>query len=107
MSNSELKKDLEAIEKEVSDFERDLRTSFRKENPNNHIVIQRVNVACEQIKTKIKKLLETPTTRTSENFKISSVASRAIFYTSKFDQAKEKWILLDWDILYKVWARKP
>ena len=107
MWDSELLKHLETIEKEVWDFERDLRTSFRKDNPNNHVVIQRVNTACEQIKTKIKRLLETPTTRTNEKFKIMSVASRATFYTTKFDQAKEKWILLDGDILYKVWARKP
>jgi len=78
------------MEKEINNFERDLRTSFRKDNPNNHIVIQRVNQACEQIKLKIIKLLQNPTTRTKERFKIMSIVAKANFYTSKFDQAKEK-----------------
>lgn len=91
------------VEKEIHDFERSLRTSFNKNNPNNHQVIQRVHIQCQELKRKVDELLINANPQKKP--KASSLRETALFYTNKFEDAIRRSINLDWDILYKLWKQ--
>lgn len=91
------------LEKEIWDFERSLRTSFNKNNPNNHQVIQRVHIQCQELKKKVDELLISANPQKKP--KALSLRETALFYTNKFEDAIRKSINLDWDILYKLWKQ--
>lgn len=103
MNPNEIELSIYDLERETQQFERSLRTWFVKDSPQNHINIQRVNIECERIKTKIEVILKMSSSSIRHKVKIESVVASARFYIQKFEQAKEKWILLDGDILYKLW----
>lgn len=96
-------KDSNEIESLTKDFIISLRTSFSSNNPQNYITIQRVNIECEVLKNKVRKILNTQMLPQNKKLKAQQLAESAMFYIQKFEQAKERWILLDGDILYKLW----
>lgn len=90
------------IERLTRSFEISLRTSFCAANPQNHVTIQRVNLECERLKNKVKKILEAQMIPTWKRFKLNQVTESAMFYINKFEEAKAVWIILDGDIIMKL-----
>lgn len=102
MEIEEFEKSSNKIEKEIWDFERALRTSFNKENPRNYIVIQSVNIQCQELKRKVENLLRVSPLR--RKWKAEALFWTAMFYINKYEEAINRAIDLDWDILYKLWS---
>lgn len=104
MEHHDFEKEVVKVEKEIHDFERSLRTSFNKHNPNNHLVIQRVHVQCLELKKRVDELINNANIQRKP--KAISLKETALFYTNKFEDAVRKCIPLNWDILMELWKQK-
>lgn len=101
-----LEEKISQLQKDTWNFERSLRTAFKKENPKNYIVIQIVNRECLDLKRKVEELLSLHTQKTNDRFKIMSICESAKFYINKFEDAIRMSIDFDWDILLKLAQKK-
>lgn len=86
--SKELLQSLSEIEQETKRFEVALRTSFTTKNPNNHIVIQRVNNQCAALKKKVQELAKA--VMANDYCRARSALESATFYIGKYEQVIER-----------------
>lgn len=102
MEEKKIISDINLFEKDVIRYEQDLRTRFIGEIWNIHLQCQFVDNETIRIKNKVRDLMSLRW-NTSENFRINELITRVSGLIRKYETLRDKWIDLNWDILYLYW----
>lgn len=94
------------LERDITNLERELRTSFWSVPlKNKHLVINRVDNYCKALSWQVNTILKL-TLNTWEKFRLNTLETRLRWLIYKYEEVKRRWVELNWDILYLYWQNQ-